>query len=104
MKVVTLGCGLVGGDTLLSYIPYSLEVIISQLTNKETDYQLLRYLEELIGKIPIAHIDDVCEAHIFCMENPLVHGRILCSNSYISSAEIADYYQENYPDFHVKQE
>ncbi|KAL5572075.1 hypothetical protein UlMin_021672 [Ulmus minor] len=79
LEVVTLVCGLVGGDTLLSFTP-------------------------LNGKIPIVHIQDVCEAHIFCMENPSLKGRFLCASSFISSIEIAAYYQENYPKFHVEKE
>ncbi|KVH89065.1 NAD-dependent epimerase/dehydratase [Cynara cardunculus var. scolymus] len=37
-------------------------------------------------------------------ETPMVNGRFLCSSSYITSAEMAKYYQENYPQFHLKQE
>ncbi|XP_062091438.1 NADPH HC-toxin reductase 1-like [Humulus lupulus] len=102
MEVVTLACGLVGGDTVLPYTPLTMALFISQLTNNETHYKTLKYLEELLGKVPVVHIDDVCEAHIFCMETPhSLHGRFLCATSYISSAQIATYYQQNYPQLHV---
>ncbi|KAM1406099.1 hypothetical protein ACFXTH_000801 [Malus domestica] len=104
LEVVTLACGLVGGDALLPFTSSSVAVFISQLTNSATEYQLLRFLEELVGKIPIVHIDDVCDAHIFCMEKPSISGRFLCASSYVSSAEIATYYQQNYPKFQVKPE
>ncbi|CAN6710831.1 unnamed protein product [Malus baccata var. baccata] len=104
LEVVTLACGLVGGDALLPFTSSSVAVFISQLTNSATEYQLLRFLEELVGKIPIVHIDDVCDAHIFCMEKPSISGRFLCASSYVSSAEIATYYQQNYPIFQVKPE
>ncbi|KAH7578035.1 hypothetical protein JRO89_XS01G0331500 [Xanthoceras sorbifolium] len=104
LEMVTLALGVVGGDTLLSYTPLSLAMFISPLTNGEFTYQALRFLEELLGKLPIVHIDDVCEAHIFCMEQPSISGRFLCANSYVSSAEMANYYQQNYPELHVKQE
>ncbi|KAH7578034.1 hypothetical protein JRO89_XS01G0331400 [Xanthoceras sorbifolium] len=104
LEVISLALGLVGGDTLLSYTPSSVAVLISQLANNEYMYQMLRYIEELLGKIPIVHIDDVCEAQIFCMEQPSINGRFLCARSYVSSAEIANYYQQNFPEFHVKQE
>ncbi|KAL5571390.1 hypothetical protein UlMin_020987 [Ulmus minor] len=104
LEVVTLVCGLVGGDTLLSFTPVTSAIIISQLTNNEINYNSLRYLEELNGKIPIVHIQDVCEAHIFCMENPSLKGRFLCASSFISSVEIAAYYREKYPKFHVEKE
>ncbi|TXG63002.1 hypothetical protein EZV62_009996 [Acer yangbiense] len=104
VEMVTLPLGVVGGDTFQSYTPLSVALFISLLTNGEFTYQALRFLEELVGKLPIVHIDDVCEAHIFCMEQPSIRGRFLCANSYVSSSEIADYYRKNYPEHHVKQE
>ncbi|KAK1559776.1 hypothetical protein Q3G72_018165 [Acer saccharum] len=104
VEMVTLPLGVVGGDTFQSYTPLSVALFISSLTNGEFTYQALRFLEELVGKLPIVHIDDVCEAHIFCMEQPSIRGRFLCANSYVSSSEIADYYRKNYPEHHVKQE
>ncbi|KAJ9539308.1 hypothetical protein OSB04_032041 [Centaurea solstitialis] len=104
LEVITLGCGLVGGEGHLPYMTDSVMILISQAINNATLYQILRYLEELLGKIPIVHIEDVCRAHIFCAETPLINGRFLCSSSYITSAEMAKYYQENYPQFHVNQE
>ncbi|MQK21746.1 NAD-dependent epimerase/dehydratase family protein, partial [Escherichia coli] len=89
LEVVSLACGLVGGDTLLSYMPGSIAVLISQIKDNETTYQSLKYIEELDGKIPVVHIDDVCEAHIFCAENPSMNGRFLVASSYVSSADIA---------------
>ncbi|TXG63003.1 hypothetical protein EZV62_009997 [Acer yangbiense] len=79
-------------------------ILISQPTNNEDMYQKLRYLEELLGKVTIVHIDDICEAQIFCMEQPSINGRFLCASCYVSSAEIASYYQQHFPEFHVKQE
>ncbi|XVF22406.1 hypothetical protein REPUB_Repub12eG0169700 [Reevesia pubescens] len=104
LEVVTLACGVVGGDTVLSYTPGSVASLISMLTNHSSPYRAWRFTEELLGKIPIVHINDVCEAHIFCMENPSISGRFLCASSYVSSAEIANFYQLYYPEFHVKQE
>lgn len=104
LEVVTLACGVVGGDALLSQTPNSVSALISQLTDNPYYYQLIRALEEMLGKVPIIHVDDVCETHIFCMEKPSIHGRFLCSSSYISLAEITEYYQRNYPQYHIKPE
>ncbi|GMH00433.1 hypothetical protein Nepgr_002272 [Nepenthes gracilis] len=104
IEVVTLACGLVGGDTLQSHLSASLAEFLSPLTNDETAYHFLRLLEELLGKVPIIHIDDVCEAHIFCMEQPFICGRFLCASSFVQSAEIALHFAQSYPHLHVKQE
>lgn len=103
-EAVSLGCGLVGGTTLLSNISSSMAVILSVVTGDEICYNQLKFIEEVDGKVPIVHIEDVCEAHIFAMENSdSMNGRFLCASSFVSSAEIASYYQEKYPEFHVNQ-
>ncbi|CAL0319971.1 unnamed protein product [Lupinus luteus] len=102
MEVVSLSCGIVGGDTVLSYISESIAVLISQVKDDETTYQTLKFIEDLDGKIPIVHIDDVCEAHIFCTENPSIYGRLLVAAAYVSSSDIANYYFRTYPEFKLK--
>ncbi|KAK7397420.1 hypothetical protein VNO78_18591 [Psophocarpus tetragonolobus] len=104
LEVVTLACGLVGGDTLQSFTPSSGAVFIAQIMQNEKAYTSLKFLQELLGKIPLVHIDDVCEAHIFCMESTSISGRFLCASSYISLQEMANLYALHYPEFNVKQE
>ncbi|CAK9165796.1 unnamed protein product [Ilex paraguariensis] len=104
IMVATLACGLVGGGTILSTMPESMGVLISQIAKKEGRYQTLRFLEELIGKVPILHIEDVSEAHIFCMEDSSINGRFLCASTYLSSAEIASYCRQYYPEIDMAEE
>ncbi|KAL6131057.1 hypothetical protein ACLB2K_069435 [Fragaria x ananassa] len=104
LEIVSLACGLVGGSSPPPFTHSSVAVLVSQLTNNAMEYSCLRFLEELVGKIPIVHIDDVCDAHIFCMESPSMNGRFFCTRSYVSSAQIASYYQQHYPELEVKQE
>lgn len=103
-NVVTLVCALVGGDTLLPYITGSQQTIISQLSSNALFHKYLRLLQEMWGAVPLAHIDDTCEAHIFCMEMPLMNGRFLCVQGYQTLTQFADYYKENYPEFRVEEE
>ncbi|XP_059662228.1 NADPH HC-toxin reductase 1-like [Cornus florida] len=104
LEVVSLTCGLVAGDTLLSYLPLSLDVTISQLTGNHSIYQGLCCMQELSGSVPLIHIDDVCEAHIFCMERPSLKGRFICAATDPTIREMANYYQETYPEFKISQE
>ncbi|CAN6568295.1 unnamed protein product [Malus baccata var. baccata] len=104
LEVVSIACGLVGGDTLLTAMPESMGVLISQITKDSRRYQTLRFLEELLGKVPIVHIEDVCEAHILCMEKPSINGRFLCVSAYLSSAEIASHWEKNYPGLRIAEE
>ncbi|KAH7839762.1 hypothetical protein Vadar_008476 [Vaccinium darrowii] len=105
LEVVSLPCGLVGGDnTLLSKLPLSVNAFLSQITGNLSLYDSLRFLQELLGSIPLVHIDDVCEAHIFCMEKESLRGRFLCTAVDTNVQEIASYYQENYPLFKISYE
>ncbi|KAJ8900456.1 hypothetical protein K2173_025233 [Erythroxylum novogranatense] len=88
-----LVCGLVGGDALVSNLPVSIGVMVSQATMNTELYHMLRDLEELMGKIPLVHVEDVCEAHIFCIDKPSISGRFLVANAYLSSAEIGHYWE-----------
>ncbi|XP_051132402.1 putative anthocyanidin reductase isoform X2 [Andrographis paniculata] len=104
MEVVTLACGLVGGDTLHPHLPGSLNLILARLTNNVFALNIMNFLEELLAKIPIVHIEDVVNAHIFCLSQASMKGRFLCANGYVSNREIAEYYHNKYPEFSVRKE
>ncbi|KAK8702444.1 hypothetical protein V6N13_020799 [Hibiscus sabdariffa] len=101
IEIVSLTLGLVGGASLLSSIPGSVDVLISQATKNTSGYNTLRFLEELLGKVPILHVEDACDAHIFCMEKPSKNGRFLCACAYLSSAEIANLHRMIFPDIEI---
>ncbi|OMO79736.1 hypothetical protein CCACVL1_13478 [Corchorus capsularis] len=98
LEVVTLACGLVGGDTFLSYVPLSVEVTFAHITGKLFSVDGLRLLQEILGSVPLIHIDDVCDAHIFCMEKPSMRGRFLCAAANPTIKEIETYFRENHPE------
>lgn len=88
LKVVSLVTGLVGGDPVQSTMSSSMKVLLSQIFRDKGQYQVLRFLEELCGKIPIVHLQDVNQAHIFCMENSALNGRFLCASAFLKSSDI----------------
>ncbi|XP_042493949.1 putative anthocyanidin reductase [Macadamia integrifolia] len=104
LEVVSLACGLVGGDTVLSYIPQSVACLMPQPLNDPISYQSLEFLQELMGKVPIVHIDDVCEAHIFCMDQRSLQGRFLCASDFLTTKEIADYFCRYHPEISIPEQ
>ena len=104
LQVASLACGLVGGGTLQNQVSGSMGAVLSQLTGSLFHYEGLKFLQELLGTIPLIHVDDVCEAHIFCIEKPTMKGRFLCSAVNATIIEIADFYRENYPKFKITEE
>ena len=97
MEVVSLACGLVGGDTLLPYMPASVRVVVAPVTGEEQCYRQLQFLQGLLGSVPLVHIDDVCEAHIFCMGKPSMAGRFLCANGYPLIHDCAQHFACKHP-------
>ncbi|XVF51349.1 hypothetical protein PTKIN_Ptkin04bG0178000 [Pterospermum kingtungense] len=67
LEVVSLSCGLVHG---------------------RRDSSILRAFK---CGIPLVHIDDVCDAHIFCIEKPSMRGRFLCAAANPTISEIATF-------------
>ncbi|KAL8499726.1 hypothetical protein ACS0TY_019624 [Phlomoides rotata] len=104
VQMVSLATGLVGGDTIQSYVSSSMSVLLGQALRDEAVYKGLRVLEELMSKVPIAHVEDVIQAHIFCMENSDIHGRFLCANAFLKSAEIATLIHKHHPDINIPKE
>ncbi|KAJ6426482.1 hypothetical protein OIU84_022138 [Salix udensis] len=104
LEVVSLVCGLVGGETILSHISSSVQVILSPISgNIFVYYEGLKFMEELLGSVPLVHIDDVCEAHIFCMEKPSMKGRFLCSAADPTAREIKTHLEKNHPEFMIEE-
>ncbi|XP_073128539.1 NADPH HC-toxin reductase 1-like [Henckelia pumila] len=104
MEVVTLACGLVGGETLMPHTPESVKAILGLLVDDGFAYRALKFLENLLAKVPLAHIEDITNALVFCMNEHSMNGRFLCANGYVSTADMALYCQKKYPEFSIKKE
>ncbi|KAF0902818.1 hypothetical protein E2562_019135 [Oryza meyeriana var. granulata] len=103
-EVVTLPCGLVAGDTVLRRVPETLESAVSPVSGQEPYFLLLRLLQAMLGSMPLVHVDDVCDALVFCMEQPSLTGRFLCSAAYPTIHDITDCYATKYPHLAVLKE
>ncbi|XP_072979184.1 NADPH HC-toxin reductase 1-like isoform X2 [Typha angustifolia] len=97
-EVVSLTCGLVGGGTILPFVPSSVQVIVSPLTGTEVYYRQLKFLQALLGSVPLVHIEDVIEAHVFCMEKDSMAGRFLCASAYPTMQEMSEYLVKTFPE------
>ncbi|KAI0524209.1 hypothetical protein KFK09_003573 [Dendrobium nobile] len=93
IEVVSLVCALVGGNAILEYVSGSVSVIISPLSGQRLPYKQLKLLQEMLGSVPLVHIDDVCEAHIFCIQNDIISERFMCVSQWPVMQEIVDYYE-----------
>ncbi|CAA0838222.1 NAD(P)-binding Rossmann-fold superfamily protein [Striga hermonthica] len=103
LEVVSLCSGFVGGETILPYMSSSLPSMLSLITGHEFSLNSLRFMQELMGCIPVVHIEDVCDAHIFCIEKGSLSGRFLCAAESVTIEDMANCYGEIYPEFHIEE-
>ncbi|KAJ4837996.1 hypothetical protein Tsubulata_027873 [Turnera subulata] len=102
LEVVSLVTGLVGGETILSYLPQCMATMLSPATgNLQSFYGGLGLLEELLASVPVVHIEDVCEAHLFCMEKPSIKGRFICVAANPTIRELVTHLKENHPELKI---
>uniref|UniRef100_A0A0D9X168 NAD-dependent epimerase/dehydratase domain-containing protein n=1 Tax=Leersia perrieri TaxID=77586 RepID=A0A0D9X168_9ORYZ len=102
LEVVSLVCALVGGDTLQPYLWSSIPVIVAPLTGNEQYHNALKFMQALLGSVPLAHIEDICNAHIFCMDQPSIAGRFLCVAGYPNMKDYVDHFAAKFPDIEIK--
>ncbi|GJM97834.1 hypothetical protein PR202_ga14790 [Eleusine coracana subsp. coracana] len=98
-EVVTVPCALVAGDTIQDqgHATEALECAASPVTRDELRFGSLRMLQRLTGSVPLVHVNDVCDALVFCMEQPSMAGRFLCAAVYPTLYEIVGYFADKYP-------
>ncbi|KAJ4837998.1 hypothetical protein Tsubulata_027875, partial [Turnera subulata] len=102
LEVATLSIGAVGGDTILPYLPGSIGAIISPVTGNLALYNgAIKFLQEIMASVPIVHIEDVCEAHLFCMEKPSIKGRFLCVVANPTIRELVNLLKEYHPELKI---
>lgn len=54
--------------------------------------------------MPLAHVQDACDAHVFLMDAPGADGRYLCAGGSYSMAQIERILSSHYPPFHFQPE
>lgn len=61
-------------------------------------------MQMLSGSISIAHVEDVCRAHVFVAEQESASGRYICCAANTSVPELAKFLSERYPKYKVQTE
>ncbi|XP_009399212.2 putative anthocyanidin reductase isoform X1 [Musa acuminata AAA Group] len=87
----------VAGPFLTPSVPASVQVLLSPITGDPELYPILASVHSRLGSIPLAHIEDICNAHIFLMEQPMTEGRYICSAGSCSLPELTNLLSKNYP-------
>eukprot|EP00253_Pinus_taeda_P022596 PITA_22596 len=101
LDVVSINPVLVLGSAITPIVPYTIEITLSLLTGNNQNVEALKGIQTTYGHISLVHVDDVCSAHIFLMENPSAEGRYICSAINMSVPQLADYLSKRYQQYNV---
>uniref|UniRef100_A0A6V7QU65 NAD-dependent epimerase/dehydratase domain-containing protein n=1 Tax=Ananas comosus var. bracteatus TaxID=296719 RepID=A0A6V7QU65_ANACO len=99
IELVSIVPPTVAGPFLTPSVPASVRVLLSPITGDPVLYPVLVSVNSRLGSVPLAHIEDICDAHIFLMENADAKGRYLCSPGSYSIPQLADLMSSEYPSF-----
>uniref|UniRef100_A0ACD5UIY4 Uncharacterized protein n=1 Tax=Avena sativa TaxID=4498 RepID=A0ACD5UIY4_AVESA len=89
----------VAGPFLTPAVPTSVQLLLSPVTRDPKLYALLASVHARFGCVPLAHVQDACDAHVFLMDAPAAHGRYLCAAGSHPMAHIAGLLSSSYPPF-----
>ncbi|KAI0498772.1 hypothetical protein KFK09_019665 [Dendrobium nobile] len=92
----------VAGPFLTSSVPVSIKVLLSPLTGDPNLHPILVTVQSRLGSIPLVHIEDICNAQIFLMENNAAEGQYICSASSSTIPQLEKLFSESCPSFSPK--
>ncbi|CAH2077800.1 unnamed protein product [Thlaspi arvense] len=78
----------VSGPFLTPSIPSSLQVLLSPITGDSRLFAILSAVNKRMGSIGLVHIEDICRAHLFLMEQPKAKGQYICCVGSIDMHEL----------------
>ena len=104
IDLVTVIPSLMAGPPLTSETPSSLNLAMSLITGNKFLINAMKGMQMLSGSISIAHVEDVCRAHIFVGEKESASGRYICCAVNTSVPELAKFLKNRYPDYDIPTE
>ncbi|KAE8681043.1 Translation protein SH3-like family protein [Hibiscus syriacus] len=68
----------VAGPFLTTTVPSSIQVLLSPVTGDPKYSSILSAVNARMGSVALVHIEDICRAHIFLMEQARAEGKYMC--------------------------
>ncbi|KAJ6807086.1 dihydroflavonol 4-reductase [Iris pallida] len=99
MDLVSIISPTVAGPFLTPSVPISNQVILSPLTGDPELYPILVAVQSRLGSIALAHIEDICDAHIFLLETAAARGRYICAAGSCTIPQLSYFFSLQHPSF-----
>ncbi len=101
IDLITVIPTLMAGSSLTSDVPSSIGLALSLITGNEFLINGIKVMQMVSGSVSIAHVEDVCRAHIFVAEKESASGRYICCAANTSVPELAKFLSNRYPQYKV---
>ncbi|XP_073302059.1 anthocyanidin reductase ((2S)-flavan-3-ol-forming) [Primulina huaijiensis] len=101
INLITIIPSLMAGPSLTPEIPSSVTLATSLIIGNKFLMNGLNGMQKLSGSISLAHVKDVCRAHIFVAEKDSAYGRYICCAVNTSVCELADFLKQRYPMYNI---
>ncbi|KAL1203046.1 putative anthocyanidin reductase [Cardamine amara subsp. amara] len=88
MDLVSVITTTVSGPFLTPFVPSSVQVLLSPVTGDSKLFKILSAVNKRMGSIAFVHIEDICRAHLFLMEQPKAKGQYICCVDNIDMHEL----------------
>ncbi|XVF34098.1 hypothetical protein REPUB_Repub18cG0028100 [Reevesia pubescens] len=92
----------VAGPFLTTTIPSSIQVLLSPVTGDPKYFSILSAVNARMGSVALVHIEDICSAHIFLMEQTRAEGRYICCVRSSPMSELINCLAEEYPSSNIQ--
>ncbi|KAK4752869.1 hypothetical protein SAY87_021667 [Trapa incisa] len=87
----------IAGPFLGSAVPSSIQVLLSPITGDLELFKILSAVNSRMGSVSLAHIEDICNAHIFLMQKSEARGNYLCSAQSCKLSNLVEILARVYP-------
>ncbi|WJX50848.1 hypothetical protein P8452_37098 [Trifolium repens] len=96
IDIVSVITSTVAGPFFTANVPSSVKVLLSPLTGETENYKIISAVNARMGSIALVHIEDICNAHIFLMENAKAEGRYICTTQSCTLSNLAALVSKEY--------
>ncbi|KAF7833893.1 putative anthocyanidin reductase [Senna tora] len=97
IDLLSLITSTVAGPFFTASVPSSLQLLLSPITAQTEYFDILCAVNSRMGSIALVHIEDICRAHIFLMDNAKAQGRYICCTQTCSFSNFLNLLFRHYP-------
>ncbi|GMJ05154.1 hypothetical protein like AT4G27250 [Hibiscus trionum] len=92
----------VAGPFLTTTVPSSIQVLLSPVTGDPKYFSILSAVNARMGSVALVHIEDICRAHIFLMEQARAEGKYICCVRSCPISELIDLLAQENPSSNIQ--